>query len=899
MAVQSRQEKTDALSVSVEALRALAAAGRLAVAGGSSTAALQAFAHAAVAACGADAGVVRLLDEDGATLTARAVHATSPALAAQLEGSRIALGDLQAGGAPLLARTLHLDHAVLTTLEVGGVLRGSLEVFRSGLPFLESERLLAQVAADQLALALRGLGVDLALGGAPPDHSLVLAGEALAAGADEMRTIGQVARLAAGAAGAEASLLWRAVDGDLELAASYGESDAAQSAALSAARVALDAKEFLLQARIGGAALASVRLGDPPVGVLQLVFKEEPGAVALDGLATFALRAAHALRIGLRARTSALELERTRTLLSVAAQATAQLSLAHTLSIAINETAELLGVARVAVYLRDESGRLNAAADRELAGPHSLVAETLLGMLLGPYRGRGIVVVEDVAREPALLGVRGAASEAGIESALGLPLAIRGEVIGLLAVYPELRRGATENEQALLSALASQLAVAVQNALLHEQAKQLGTDLESALSSERQAARRIRALYEVSRSFAQSLSLEATLEALARNAVELLDVDAAAIRMPDQRRELLTTRALHVADARLEKAARTILMRPQPFAALAIQRLFRTREPLVLDPALARELGGSHELLAPFLEKGSTAAILPIATPAEVVATLTAVSFDPGRPIDDETLETALSIAAQAALAIDNGRLYQQQKEFADTMQRSLLPRSHPVLHGLEIGEVYESSARVDVGGDVYDFMELNDGRLAVVLGDVTGHGIDATADMAMAKFVFRSLAREHPDPGDFLGATNEVVVGEIAPGKFITMTYFTIDPATGNVVAASAGHPAPLLVSADGEVRVLQCGGLALGVDSHQVYGEDSARLEPGDAVVVFTDGVVEARRDGELYGHDRLAEVLKASRALPPEAVARTVVDACRAFAGGELGDDCAVVVIKRHAA
>ncbi|MDX6411841.1 MAG: hypothetical protein QOE91_1357, partial [Gaiellaceae bacterium] len=377
------------------------------------------------------------------------------------------------------------------------------------------------------------------------------------------------------------------------------------------------------------------------------------------------------------------------------------------------------------------------------------------------------------------------------------------------------------------------------------------------------------------------------------------DVDAATIRMPDQRRELLTTRALHVADAHIDRAASTILQRPQAFSALAIQRLFRTRRPLVLSPALAHELGGAHELLAPFLEKGSTAAILPIATPAEVVAALTIVSFDPGRAINSETLDTALSIAAQAALAIDNGRLYQQQKEFADTMQRSLLPHSHPALEGLEIGEVYESSARVDVGGDVYDFMELADGRLAVVLGDVTGHGIDATADMAMAKFVFRSLAREHPDPGDFLSSANDVVVGEIAAGKFITMTYFTIDPRTGGVVAASAGHPAPLIVSADGRVTPLDVGGLALGVENGQEYGEDSAQLSPGDAVVVFTDGVVEARRDGELYGHERLAEVLAAARTLPPAEIARAVVDACRAFAGGELGDDCAVVVIKRHAA
>src|SRR5205085_9681874 len=113
--------------------------------------------------------------------------------------------------------------------------------------------------------------------------------------------------------------------------------------------------------------------------------------------------------------------------------------------------------------------------------------------------------------------------------------------------------------------------------------------------------------------------------------------------------------------------------------------------------------------------------------------------------------------AGQAALAVDNARLYQQQKEFADTMQRSLLPSGHPDVVGLEVGEVYEPSSRVDVGGDVYDFVELSDGRLAVVLGDVTGHGVEATADMAMAKFVFRSLSREHPEPSDFLARANDV----------------------------------------------------------------------------------------------------------------------------------------------
>jgi sigma-B regulation protein RsbU (phosphoserine phosphatase) len=219
-----------------------------------------------------------------------------------------------------------------------------------------------------------------------------------------------------------------------------------------------------------------------------------------------------------------------------------------------------------------------------------------------------------------------------------------------------------------------------------------------------------------------------------------------------------------------------------------------------------------------------------------------------------------------------------------------------PAVAGLDIGEVYAASARMDIGGDLYDYIALADGRLAVVLGDVTGHGIDAAADMAMAKFVFRSLAREHPQPGDFLAAVNDVVVDEIAPGKFITMLYLLLDPATGELVCASAGHPPPRVVRADGTVEGVAPSGLALGVDGGQAYEEVGTRLEPGEAVVLYTDGVIEARVGTELYGIERLDALLARRRALRPEDVAASVIQAARRFTGGELLDDCAVVVVKR---
>jgi serine phosphatase RsbU (regulator of sigma subunit) len=488
-----------------------------------------------------------------------------------------------------------------------------------------------------------------------------------------------------------------------------------------------------------------------------------------------------------------------------------------------------------------------------------------------------------------LRDVRDAADESGIAAVLAAPLIARNVVIGLLAVYPEQGRLMSQNESSLLAALAGQLAVALENARLHEETNNLARQREAALASEQTIRRRTEALYEISRSFSQDLSLDKTLDALAERVVDVLDVDAALIGMPDERRDQLTPRAMHVKDEQLAEAARPILWQPQPFGSVEVQHVFRD--------TLPQRVEQGHERLRPFLAKGWTAAMVPVATSSETIAALTIFSFRPGNPVDEEAIDGALTIAGQVALAIDNARLYQQQKAFADTMQRSLLPRDHPAVPGLEVGEVYESSARVDVGGDVYDFVELPGSRLAVVLGDVTGHGVEATADMAMAKFVFRSLAREHPEPADFLASANDVVVDEIAPGKFITMTYVAVDPQRGEVACASAGHPAPRIVMPDGTVRGLDASGIVLGIEPGQDYEEVREALPVGAAIVLYTDGVVEARRDGELYGSERLDALLAQHRDEAPAELARRVCEDARSYAGGELSDDLAVVVIKRH--
>jgi serine phosphatase RsbU (regulator of sigma subunit) len=856
--------------------------------------ALELLAAAAARATGADVAVVRVVDPLDGTLVARAVAPLDSALAAELAGSRVAPEELE-DAAVRVAERARAAGVLAVPAHAGERIVGSIELLRAARAFDDEERALADLAVAQLALTVRMLGPD-GSGPAVETRALALeaAGEALAAGADARRAAQQAVRVAANATDARGAAIWRASpERGAELVALYGTAtEGTLDCAGQLARAALETWRPLTVERHealpdGSDHAASIHLGQPPFAVLQLFYVGPPPEAELTALCSFAARAAHALRAGDRAREVELELERTRALLAVVGEAIARLSLAHTLETAVERIAELLAIEQVGVYLR-EGGRLLAAAGRGLSAGHEDVAERLFDLALGPLRARATIeaVVGDDS-DPACAGVRAALREAGVEGALGVPLHVHDEPIGLLVAYPGNRRLAP-TERTLLASLGAQLAVAVQNARLHEQAKELGEALGSVLASERQAARQLGALYEISRSFAQSLSLDTTLEAVTTTIVEVLDVDAAVIRVPAERGDLLVPRAVHVADVRLADAVRTILERPQP-------RPPRAYAPVVLDAATSARLGGAHALLTPFLEKGSTAAILPIATPAEVLAQLTILSLDPAKPISDETLATATTIAAQAALAIDNARLYQQQKAFSETIQRALLPRDEPDVPGLELGAVYESAARVDVGGDVYDFLALPDGRLAVVLGDVTGHGIEATADMAMAKFVFRSLAREHTEPPDFLAHANDVVVGEIAVGKFITMTYLTIDP-RGEVACASAGHPAPRLVLPDGRVEALQCGGLALGIEASQKYEEVRASLPPGALVVLYTDGVIESRASHELYGTERLDAALAARAGLGAQELAEAVLSECRAFGGGDLADDCAVVVIKR---
>src|SRR5581483_9581205 len=375
---------------------------------------------------------------------------------------------------------------------------GALELFRSGGGFGVGEREAARVAAAQVALILRAETNGMASGA--PASALMLAAEGLSAGGDDARGPDRIVRLAADATRASGAAIWRsAAEGLTRLAAigtAVGDALGPLADAVFAARApGVDWVE--------GATVVSLPLGQPPLGVLQLVFPSGtvPGDAELSGLSAFAARAAQALRALERADELRRELERTRDLLSVVDEATSQLSLAHTLETAVMRLPRLLEVESVGIYLR-QHGRFETAAAAEVTGPHSVVAERLLELALGPFRARGCVASTDAAADRHLAPVRAAIEEAAIEAAHAVPLVAQGEVIGLLAVYPPRGRALTDDQSALLSALAAQ------NAGLHENLKRQEAEQKRARKAESVAARRLSALYEISRSFAHSLSLD-------------------------------------------------------------------------------------------------------------------------------------------------------------------------------------------------------------------------------------------------------------------------------------------------------------------------------------------------------------------------------------------------------
>lgn len=274
--------------------------------------------------------------------------------------------------------------------------------------------------------------------------------------------------------------------------------------------------------------------------------------------------------------------------------------------------------------------------------------------------------------------------------------------------------------------------------------------------------------------------------------------------------------------------------------------------------------------------------------------------FSPNKAAFGEREERLLEAFSQhAAVAIHNAEIYQQQSYIADTLQRNLLPDVPRRAGIIEFAAKY-SPAFVEalVGGDFYDVFELSDGRIGLLIGDVSGKGLAAAVHTAMIKYVVRAYAMEHSNPSSVLGHLNRLATFQLAGDMFVTLIYAVIDTSLGEVVYACAGHENPVLLRrTERELKILDSNGPLIGMNMPGPFVEYSIELDEGDLLLFFTDGLTEARQETRFFGQDGIvAELMEHSNSRPAEIV-EALFERAREFSGGRLADDVAIIAVGRN--
>ncbi len=259
------------------------------------------------------------------------------------------------------------------------------------------------------------------------------------------------------------------------------------------------------------------------------------------------------------------------------------------------------------------------------------------------------------------------------------------------------------------------------------------------------------------------------------------------------------------------------------------------------------------------------------------------------KPIDFEDMKVTiqrtlrhLELWREALESRDKLVALQNELSVANKMQQSILPTCFPKGPGFEIFGSMKPAK--DVGGDFFDVLALEDGRIGLVVADVSDKGVPAALFMMSSRTLLKGAAIGHDAPGKVLTEVNQLLQEENDAAMFVTVFYAAFDPANGEFAYANGGHNTPLIVHADGSSTLLPTtGGVALGVVPEFTFEETSVTLRPGDRVILYTDGVPEAENNqGDQFGLERLCDVCTKGPSQDVRATNAAVFEAVEAFAG-----------------
>jgi serine phosphatase RsbU (regulator of sigma subunit)/PAS domain-containing protein len=407
-------------------------------------------------------------------------------------------------------------------------------------------------------------------------------------------------------------------------------------------------------------------------------------------------------------------------------------------------------------------------------------------------------------------------------------------------------------------------------------------------------------LAEAGDRLSRSLDIDDTLAAVARMSVpRLADLCIVYLVEPHGRSRRV---AFTMHDENMERVVQRLHdSYGSGLATRAAEHVLRTGEPVSLaqvdDEALRivardpqhyevlRELGVRSVVIVPLTGRGETLGVMTFATTSS------------GRELSTEANELAIELGRRAGLAVANAQLYRQARNVADALQASLVPPRLPEVAGLDLAARFVPGGDgMVVGGDFYDVFQVCDGAWAVVIGDVCGKGAEAAALTSRVRHSVRAL-RERDHPVALLGAVNQLLLDEAHPDtRFCTLIHGVCELGAEGIAVrlASAGHPSPYVVRSDGRIDAVSCRGSLLGVFEDVEHEAVTTTLLPGDALVLYTDGVTEARSPEGFFGEHGLRAVLASVAGCRADEIAAAVCDAATDHAAGSSADDIAVLVV-----
>lgn len=466
-----------------------------------------------------------------------------------------------------------------------------------------------------------------------------------------------------------------------------------------------------------------------------------------------------------------------------------------------------------------------------------------------------------------------------VKRMLAVPLIFEGRTVGLAAAdEPGQFARFGENAIKVTAAIGEQAAIAIQHARLFEQTRRHAEDLG--------------VLWEAGQALSSELGLEDLLDTLQEHLRRLPGVAAASVMVRNWDGTLQVTRAPgvrvryktpgHVSDP-CDRQCLEALSSPDAMVSRGVRR-----HSGCVYPELAHLESAEFSILSiPMIQRGQTLGLINVMA---------------GGDHDFSTGEVRLigSLTSMAAAAVARAQLYERERRIAETFQRSFLPAVPEEFGGFEIAHHYAAALEeARVGGDFYDVFPLNDGaRLGLVIGDVSGKGLDAAVHTAMAKYFIRAYSFNGCDAGEVLSRANDALCYYVPASLFVTLFFGVLDVESGELSYANAGHELPLQWRQPvGRFSTLACTGRALGFLPGCDYITEQTVLEPGDVLILYTDGVSEARKGKEFFN---IAGIRRAAGKVVGEGaakVAEAVETSVREYTGGRLRDDIALLVARRR--